>query len=81
MGMHFDITKTIVAKAIKGNWTRFDTEEFYGDVLGSLEWEGDFCNFSHVEICAKYMLTQSNGLYGISHNQIREWLAKIETIS
>ena len=79
--MHSDITGTIVAKAISKDWSRSETEEFYGDVMGAWEWDNEFCEFVHVERFAKYMLTQSDGLYGVSRTQIREWLAKVEVIA
>jgi len=78
MSQHFDISKTVAAKAIEKNWSKKETFEFYSDILGDLEYPDDFCEPDMLIGTIKYMLTQHDGLYGVSHEQIKEWLIKPE---
>lgn len=75
MSQHADITKVVVSKAIKSNWNPVETCQLYLDVLNAIEYDDDeWANPKHIIGMADYMLTQKDGLYGVSHQQIIDWL-------
>lgn len=74
MSQHADITKVVVARAIKSDWTPAETHGHYLAVLDALEYDDYMSHTSHIIDMANYMLTQKDGLYGVSHVQITDWL-------
>lgn len=74
MSQHADITKVIVSKAIKSNWNAVETCEYYSNILEAIEYDIEWTNPQHIIDMTRYMLTQKDGLYGVSHKQIADWV-------
>lgn len=79
MSMIGDFKRTVVAKAIKSNWTINETRVFITEMLCDLQWgnwEEEVTREEVVE-CARYMATQSNGVYrGLTQEEILNWIEK-----
>ena len=84
MSQHGEITKEIVSRAIKHNWSLAETKDHYECILGALEYDDDFSDVNHIINMADedvnhiihmadYMLTHIDGWYGVSHKQISDW--------
>lgn len=76
MSQHADISKTILARAVKLNLSLKDTHELLADTLEAAEYEDRFIpSIQDIPIWVKsYILTQKDGLYGVTHEQTNNWL-------
>lgn len=74
MSQHADLTKWNVANSIKNNLPAEAACESYAGMLAAAEYDDQWANPKYVIEMAEYMLTQKDGLYGVSHAQIVDWL-------
>jgi hypothetical protein len=76
MSQHGSFTRSFVAIAVKSNWDSEVTSKNYAELLDSLEYDRKFQNPQHIYDNAHYMLTQTDGIYGVSHKQLGDWLMR-----
>ena len=76
MSQHADITKELLAKAVKYNLSHEDAADLLQSVLYAAGYEDDLAdhNESHMpNLALAYLRSQKDGLYGVSHEQIDDW--------
>jgi hypothetical protein len=78
MSQHADLTTTIVSFAVKVDLDYIAARELYQDILGDCEYPEALQSHLYLRDMARYMLTQKDYLYGISHEQIRVWADKFQ---
>lgn len=75
MSQHADLIKHSVSKSIKVGNSWAMTLECANDLLDTAEYDEDFyLDDKKLTAQCEYMLTQSDGLYGVSHFKIKEFL-------
>lgn len=81
MSQHADITKEILAKAVKLNLSHEDAADLLSSVLYAAEYEDDLAEHKASdmpELALSYLRSQKDGLYGVSHEQIDAWSLRCE---
>jgi 20S proteasome alpha/beta subunit len=76
MSQHADITKEILSKAIKHNLSHEDAADLLESVLVAAGYEDDLATYKAGDmpkLADSYLLSQKDGLYGVSHEQIMDW--------
>ena len=76
MSQHADITKELLAKAVKLNLSYEDAADLLQSVLYAAGFEGDLAEANASEmpnLAIAYLRSQKDGLYGVSHEQIDDW--------
>jgi hypothetical protein len=76
MSQHADITKEILSKAIKHNLSHADAADLLESVLLAAGYEDDLADYKASDmpkLADSYLLSQKDGLYGVSHEQIMDW--------
>ena len=69
--------RVIIRHGVKHQLSFEETFSFADALYCSLEWDMTEEELEEdMRSQAEYMLTQSNGLYGVSHTDIRLWLVK-----
>lgn len=79
MSQHADITKEILAKAVKLNLSHEDAADLLTSVLYAAGYEDDMADaFEHEmgHLVYSYLRNQKDGLYGVSHQEIENWINK-----
>jgi hypothetical protein len=77
MSQHADITKEILAKAVKLNLSHEDAADLLQSVLYAAEYEDEMAEHSARDmpnLVNAYLRSQQDGLYGVSHGQIDDWV-------
>ena len=76
MSQHSDILKFEIAEGIIDGLTPNRIIERVQGVLGALEWDEDTVNTVPRDVLAtaKWMATQKDGLYGVSHNALKVYI-------
>lgn len=75
MSQHADITRVIVCKAIKENWSAYSLCEHYSAVLESLEWDKEFCHPKHILQFIQYVYEMNYfTTYGFHEVNFRKWV-------
>jgi hypothetical protein len=77
MSQHADITKELLAKAVKLNLSHEDAADLLESVLYAAGFEDDLATASASDmpnLVNEYLRSQQDGLYGVSHNQIDDWV-------
>lgn len=77
MSQHADITKELLAKAVKLNLSHEDAADLLECVLYAAGFEGDLATASARDmpnLMNAYLRSQQDGLYGVSHSQIDDWV-------
>jgi hypothetical protein len=78
MSQHADISKEVLAKAVKFNLSHEQTAELLNAIFAAAEYDEEY-EVSESEIpnlTHSYLRTQKDGLYGVSHNQIDSWMRR-----
>jgi len=76
MSQHADITKELLAKAVKFKLSHEDTADLLECVLYAAGFEDDLATGTASdmpELALSYLRSQKDGLYGVSHEQIDDW--------
>jgi hypothetical protein len=76
MSQHADISKEVLAKAVKFNLSHGQTAELLNAIFAAAEYDDEW-EVSETEIpnlTHSYLRTQKDGLYGVSHAQINSWM-------
>jgi hypothetical protein len=78
MSQHADITKEILSRAIKYNLSHEDASDLLESVLYAAGYEHPLrAGYQDVSSLAlSYLRSQKDGLYGVSHEQIDDWVCK-----
>ena len=79
MSQHADITKEILAKAVKFNLSHENAADLLTSVLIAADYDDDLAEYSAsdmMHLVNSYLLSQKDNLYGVSHAQIQEWINK-----
>jgi hypothetical protein len=76
MSQQADITKEILAKAIKFNLSHEQTAELLNSIFAAAEYdeEWEVSEAQMPDLAYSYLRTQKDGLYGVSHDQIDSWM-------
>ena len=74
MSEHADLTSWNVADSIKNNLSAVDACESYKGMLAAADYDDQWANPKYIMEKAAHMLTQKDGIYGISHQQIIDWM-------
>lgn len=76
MSQHADITKWCLATAIKHNFSLEECCDHLNDTLEAAEYDLDFlyAKYQIRELIESVILSQSDGLYGVSHDSVKHWL-------
>jgi len=76
MSNHADITKELLAKAVKFNLSHEDAADLLQSILYAAGYEDDLATASASDmpnLANAYLRSQKDGLYGVSHEQIDDW--------
>ncbi len=76
MSQHSDLTTVVVKTAIKHDWNDLQTVQHFVDILEAAGFEDSFLNPRHILETLRYMVTQRDGVYGVTHEQINNWYSK-----
>ena len=79
MSQHLDIVKHCLATAIKHNMSFSDTMENLNGTLCAADYDEEFECHSRDELfrwVKMIILSQQDGLYGVSHAEVNEWMKK-----
>jgi 20S proteasome alpha/beta subunit len=77
MSQHADITKELLAKAVKFNLSHEDAADLLQSVLYAAGYEDDLAEHNANDmpnLANAYLRSQQDGLYGVSHGQIDDWV-------
>ena len=77
MSNHADITKELLAKAVKFNLSHEDAADLLQSILYAAGYEDDLPDHKASdmpELALSYLRSQKDGLYGVSHEQIDDWV-------
>lgn len=77
MSNHADITKELLAKAVKFNLSHEDAADLLQSILYAAGYEDDLADHKASdmpELTLSYLRSQKDGLYGVSHEQIDDWV-------
>jgi 20S proteasome alpha/beta subunit len=76
MSQHADITKEILAKAVKHKLSHEDAADVLQSVLYAAGYEDEMADQKASDmpgLALSYLRSQKDGLYGVSHEQIDDW--------
>lgn len=76
MSQHADITKELLAKAVKLNLSHEDAADLLQSVLYAAGYDEDLADHKASDmpdLALTYLRSQKDGLYGVSHEQIDDW--------
>jgi len=77
MSQHADITKELLAKAVKFKLSHEDAADLLQSVLYAAGYENEMADqkaSDMPELANAYLRSQKDGLYGVSHEQIDDWV-------
>jgi hypothetical protein len=77
MSQHADITKEILSKAIHHNLSHEAAADLLESVLVAAGYEDDLATYKAgdmPDLALSYLRSQKDGLYGVSHEQIDDWV-------
>ena len=76
MSEHADITKWCLATAIKHNFSLEECRNHLNDTLEAAEYDQDFlyAKYQIKGLIESVILSQKDGLYGVSHDSVKHWL-------
>jgi hypothetical protein len=77
MSQHADIIKEILSRAVKFNLSHEDAADLLESVLYAAGFEEGLYDqkaSDMPELALAYLRSQKDGLYGVSHNQIDDWV-------
>ena len=78
MSQYSDITKTILSKGIRYGLSATQLHTLLVEVLNAVEYDGDFIpKFEEIPTLMQgHLLSQSDGIYGVSHEEINSWIIR-----
>lgn len=78
MSEHADITKHCLATAIKHNFNYAETLDNLNGTLEAAEYGEEFLcpSYQLANWVKQILLSQKDGLYGVSHSAINDWLSR-----
>ncbi len=79
MSQHADIVIEVTSKAVKYNLSHEDAADLLQSVLCAAGYEDELAEYSKEDmpsLVSGYLRTQKDGLYGVSHSQMDEWIKK-----
>ena len=83
MSQHSDLLTYSISKGLRNKATVEVILADIGDLLTVLEYEDTWCSapilHQHVYSHAQWMRTQKDGLYGISHKQLDDFITQLWT--
>lgn len=74
MSEHQDLTNYNVAESIRLNLSGKEAMESYADMIAVNDYDDEMANPTYILETAKSMYEQNDGLYGITRQQIFDWL-------
>lgn len=76
MSQHSDILQFEIAAGIQDGLSPFRVVQRIQAIMGALEWDEDMANTVPRDALAtaKWMVTQTDGLYGVSHNALKVYI-------
>ena len=79
MSQHSDILKFEIAEGIRDGLTPTRIVQRIQGILNACEWDEQTVEGvpGDVLITAKWMCTQKDGLYGVSHNELKVYMAQL----
>ena len=84
MSEHSNLLTLGISKGIRNKNTASDILTDIGDLLSVLEYEDSWCDGpilkKHVYNHAEWMRTQKDGLYGISHTQLDNFINDLNSV-
>ena len=78
MSQHADITKTVISKGIRYGLSASQVHTLLVEILGAAGYDDSYMiPFDEIfSIAEDYILAQKDGLYGVSHVEVREWISR-----
>ena len=82
MSQHADITKEVLARSVKFNLSLDDAHDLLTSILVCADYDDSMLpsKSEMASLVRGYLLNQRDGLYGVSHDQINDWLSRNGTL-